>query len=364
MTTRLAKTHRFRTYWQWLLLAAGFVLSLTLGARAQTPANETTFNFVQTPDISAIGSLSADSENDIWATAVLEPVALHFDGRRLGKIPMANASRINKVAALSPTNVWAVGQQTQATFSQIQHFDGSQWTVVPSPHATNGEVLNSVKAISANSVFAVGAALGNGNVSTPLIEHFDGKSWSAVRVPRIAGGQLLDIAIVSPSDVWAVGVDSTSALTLHFDGAQWSQITAPGTFAVLRGVKAASTNDVWAVGSQVGAKALIEHWNGTAWSIVDNPSDINSGLFDLSIISSADIWAVGCTVTSCGDAGGFPLIEHWDGNEWNVNPAPIEDDGEAALAVLTFPSRHIYVGGFAFGTQGPISFLLKGVEGR
>ena len=49
-------------------------------------------------------------------------------------------------------------------------------------------------------------------------------------------------------------------------------------------------------------------------------------------------------VTSCGDAGGFPLMEHWDGNEWNVNPAPLEDDGEAALAVLTFPSRHVYVG--------------------
>lgn len=363
MTTRIAQKHRFRAYSQWLLLTAGLLLPLTLAAHAQNAADETTFNFVQIPDISAIGSLSADSENDIWATAVLEPVALHFDGRRLKKVPMANANRINKVAALSPTNVWAVGQQTQANLSQIQHFDGRQWTVVPSPHAKNGEVLNSVKAISAKSVFAVGAALDNRNILTPLVEHFNGTSWKAVPVPHISGGELFDIAIVSLSDIWAVGADTASVLALHFDGTQWSQVAAPGVGA-LRGVRAVSTNDVWAVGSELGASALIEHWNGAEWQTVDNPSDTGSMLVDLSVISSTDIWAVGCPVAACGDAGGPPLIEHWDGNEWNTNPAPIEDGGETALAVLTFPSRHIYIGGFAFGTFGPISFLVKGVEGN
>ena len=220
-----------------------------------------------------------------------------------------------------------------------------------------------MKAISANSIFAVGAALDNRNIPTPLVEHFNGTSWKAVPVPHITGGELLDIAILSPTDMWAVGFEPTSVLTLHFDGTQWSQVAAPNMGA-LRGVRAVATNDVWAVGSQVGANALIEHWNGTAWSIVNNPSDVNSSLFDISVISPTDIWAAGCTVTACGDAGGSPVIEHWDGKEWNVNAAPLEGGGETALAVLTFPSRHIYVGGFAFGTSGPISFLMKGVEGN
>jgi len=362
MTIRTAQ-QPFRA-WRWSLFAAGLLLTLTLGAHAQDVASETTFKFLQVPDIGTIGSISADSEHDVWATAVLEPVALHFDGKRLQQLPLVNAGRVNRVAALSPTNVWAVGQQTQANLSQIQHFDGTKWSVVPSPHFANGEVLNSVRAISANSIFAVGAVLGSGNRSTPLIEHFDGTAWSAVPAPRIAGGRLSDIAIVSASDMWAVGAVPNSVLALHFDGTQWSQVAAPGTGAALQAVKAVATNDVWAVGLEVAEKALIEHWNGTAWTIVDNPSDINSELVDLSVISSSDIWAVGCVVSSCGDAGGPPLIEHWDGTQWNMNSAPIELGGESALAVLALPSRQIFIGGFAFGTQGPVAFLLKGVEGK
>src|SRR5262252_3907251 len=150
MTTRITRKHCFRACFQWAL-AAGLLLQVTLGARAQdltdesieASATQTTFNFVNIPDVSAIGSLAGDSESDIWATSVLESVALHFDGSQWKKVPMANGSRISRVAVLSPNNVWAVGQQTQATLSQIQHFDGSTWTVVPSPHFKFGETLHS-----------------------------------------------------------------------------------------------------------------------------------------------------------------------------------------------------------------------------
>ena len=359
MTTRIAKN---RSYWS--LLAAAILFLFAHAAHAQDVVGETTFNFAKVPDVGSIGSFSADSPHDIWATAVLKPVALHFDGTRLQQIPMVQGSRVSKVAALSPTNVWAVGQQTQASLSQIQHFDGTKWSVVPSPHFANGEFLSSLKALSANNIFAVGFVTGTGNRSTPLIEHFDGASWKTVSVPRIAGGELLDIAAASPSDIWAVGADSASTLTLHFDGAQWTRITSPGADAELHGVAVVSSNDVWAVGAEIGEAALIEHWDGTAWTIVDNPSDINSMLIGISVISSNDIWAVGCTVTACGDAGGPPLIEHFDGTQWNANPAPIELGGEIGLSVLTLPSKQIFIGGFAFGTQGPVAFVLKGVEGK
>jgi len=359
MITRIAKN---RSYWS--LLATAILFLLAHAVHAQDVAGETTFNFAKVPDVGTIGSFSADSPRDIWATAVLEPVALHFDGTRLQQIPMANGSHISKVEALSPTNVWAVGQQTQASLSQIQHFDGTRWSVVPSPHFANGEFLSSLKALSANNIFAVGFITGTGNRSTPLIEHFDGTSWKAVSVPRIAGGELLDIASASPSDIWAVGADSTSTLILHFDGAQWTRVNSPGANAALHGVAVVASNDVWAVGAEIGETALIEHWDGTAWTEVDNPSDINSTLFAISAISSNDIWAVGCTVTACGDAGGPPVIEHWDGTQWNLNSVPLELGGEIGLSVLTLPSKQIFIGGFAFGTQGPVAYVLKGVEGK
>src|SRR5262249_17139477 len=99
-----------------------------------------------------------------------------------------------------------------------------------------------------------------------------------------------------------------------------------------------------------------------------NPGGLGSQLNSISAISPTDIWAAGCNGLACGDAGQASnepaLIEHWDGTEWNINSAPVEDGGIFADAVLTFPSRHIYVGGFAFASFGPTSVILKGTEGQ
>ena len=65
--------------------------------------------------------------------------------------------------------------------------------------------------------------------------------------------ELLGIAIISPSDIWAVGGGFGSShpgpLVMHFDGKQWSQVTVPGNGSLI-GVTAVSTDDVWAVGNR------------------------------------------------------------------------------------------------------------------
>src|SRR5215475_1693171 len=200
---------RLSSFWS---LFAAVVLLHTLMAQAQdfpseslaAPAATVTFNFVPTPDIGSVSSLAADSEQDIWATSASNSLALHFDGSRWVKLPMAKAGRVSKVAVLSSSNVWSVGQQTNEKFSQIQHFNGTNWSVVPSPHFTNGERLNSLKAVTANSIFAVGVSFDSLNNGTPLVEHFNGTTWSVVSVPRILSGELTDITIVSPTDIWTV----------------------------------------------------------------------------------------------------------------------------------------------------------------
>jgi threonine aldolase len=57
------------------------------------PAAAVTFNFVPTPDIGSVSSLAAESEQDIWATSTSNSLALHFDGSRWVKLPMAKAGR-------------------------------------------------------------------------------------------------------------------------------------------------------------------------------------------------------------------------------------------------------------------------------
>jgi hypothetical protein len=112
-----------------------------------------------------------------------------------------------------------------------------------------------------------------------------------------------------------------------------------------------------------GTKTVIEHWNGTSWRVVTSPNtDAGSVLNSISAISPTDIWAAGCG--ACGGVGGgAALIEHWDGTSWSVNPTPVQFSGVVANTLLTFPlSKHIFAGGFTFASFGPSSVIMKGAE--
>src|SRR5947209_8240215 len=82
------------------------------------------------------------------------------------------------------------------------------WSVVQSPNATAGNnELHAVTSISANDVWAVGTSENNLGNSQTLILHWDGTAWSIVPSPTtgIVEGNLLGVAAVSATDVGAVG---------------------------------------------------------------------------------------------------------------------------------------------------------------
>jgi hypothetical protein len=55
-------------------------------------------------------------------------------------------------------------------------------------------------------------------------------------------------------------------------------------------------NDLWAVGGRGDGdtcypfRSLIEHWNGTSWSVVSNPG-VNT-LFGVTALTANNVWAV------------------------------------------------------------------------
>ena len=51
--------------------------------------------------------------------------------------------------------------------------------------------------------------------------------FQVVSSPTITGSDLSAVAAVSPTDIWAVGSDSTGPLIENFNGTTWSQVTAP-----------------------------------------------------------------------------------------------------------------------------------------
>jgi hypothetical protein len=261
------------------------------------------------------------------------------------------------IAAVSDTDVWAVGWSQEPESPPyvrrplIEHFDGNVWSIVSSPAPRNDyyTVLSAVSAASANDVWAVGVTHDGTLPSKTFIQHWNGTGWSIVPSPSPDSqlNELLGVAAVSANDVWAVGFrggtrDDTplETLILYWDGFSWSQVASPNVIGAanqLSAVTAISANDVWAVGTAGGAP-LSMHWDGSAWSIV--PIRPNGGLRAENLVAvsgtaSNDVWTVG---TGRGVFSNFSAatIRHWDGVQWtekvcrafsSSNPPPNYEGG-------------------------------------
>jgi hypothetical protein len=172
--------------------------------------------------------------------------------------------------------------------------------------------LTGVSADSASDAWAIGD-LGN---ASPVVEHWDGTSWAsvAVQTPGTDVNLLHDVLALSPSDVWVVGEygagDGTHDSTLieHWDGTSFTVVPSPNPsaqFNALLGISAASPGDVWASGTRGAGNCLVEHWNGAKWTMALSPGGRSC---DVSADPAHDVWAV---------AGDHRLL-HWDGQQWQV----------------------------------------------
>ena len=211
---------------------------------------------------------------------------------------------------------------------------------MPSPNIGNlDNDLAGVSAASANDAWAIGTyyPTNSPNVLAAMAEHWDGSSWTEYPLPNVGLNEnsLLGVSELPTGKAWAVGcyIDShwtQRALIEHYDGTTWRVIAAadPGTGGdILYGVSAVADNDVWTVGVQRDAAgnshALIEHWNGTAWSTAPavDPNGGGNALYAVSAVTSSNVYAAGQTGTA------FPstqLIEHWDGIKWSQTTSPMD----------------------------------------
>jgi hypothetical protein len=139
----------------------------------------------------------------------------------------------------------------------------------------------------------------------------------------------------------------------------------------LRGVAAASANDVWAVGDSVvnpndGVSVyhtLIEHWNGSAWTVIPSPNrgSGNNSLSAIAVRSTRDVWAVGYFDDLTGS---IPirrtLIQHWNGTSWTVVPSPNAGTGDNWLTSIVAPAGGSQVFASGISASGTLVMRLPG----
>ena len=280
--------------------------------------------------VNQLMGVSVVSADDVWAVGYYsEPSTSQA------------ASPSKRVANRSPHDKGDSPTGFQSVFrTLVEHWDGSAWTIVPSPNVgTDNNTLASVVAVAADDVWAAGYYLNDFGIAQTLIEHWDGSAWSVVDSADV--GPLLDnyltsIDAVAADDVWAVGyyfndVAVAQTLVQHWDGSTWSIVDSPNAGEsnnFLYGVAVVGPGDIWAVGAyavvspnQYVFKALTLHWNGVAWTVVATPSvgSFNNVLLAVDAASSDDVWAVGYF---SGSSGTRPLVEHWNGSTWNPDIGP------------------------------------------
>ncbi len=219
------------------------------------------------------------------------------------------------------------------------------WTQVKSPDIsmTGDNTFAAIAGTAPDDVWAVGQYIPNTrpNITRSFTAHYDGKSWSNVESPNDGpqANALHQVTAVPNGEAWAVGysIDPTHFLSrtliLHWDRAAWHIVphpVDPGLAAVLFGVHANSAHDIWAVGEYEqpidNFHTLIEHFDGSSWTIVPSPDPGATGNILYSVTARGnEIWAVG---ESAGTRGpDRALILTWNGAAWH--PAPSPPDGFA-----------------------------------
>jgi hypothetical protein len=94
----------------------------------------------------------------------------------------------------------AVGNYGRGTL--VESWDGTAWSVDPSPTPGTYGGLSGVSCSSARSCTAVGnyshgTGSGTSGLSLPLAESWDGTAWSVVPAPRPAVAHLYGVACTS-----------------------------------------------------------------------------------------------------------------------------------------------------------------------
>jgi hypothetical protein len=159
---------------------------------------------------------------------------------------------------------------------------------------------------------------------------WDGAHWTSHPMPTPNGAgkdYIYGVSCVSPTWCDAVGTTGSASfaakpLVEHWDGSAWTVVATPalaGTYryTALHAISCRSTAACLAVGfDDSGGEPVVESWTGTNWSLASN-----SGLPAAAQLDSVSCWTSnGCLVASSEYTGHLrpALVDTWDGSTFTA----------------------------------------------
>jgi hypothetical protein len=219
-----------------------------------------------------IEGMTASPDGDIWAYGIANAskdspgtdslLTIRYHNGQWTPITMPlGLNRFNilsEVLAFSQDNALLIGYGRSvgsAFFSTIGRWDGNAWSDEPTPITNESQTFAAcATATGPDDIWVAGETL-----SGALFMHFDGTNWTVFPSPVTTPTRISHIAARTSNDVWA-----WSALTrqaFHFDGKSWSLADSwalPGTtvHGINHMTKVDSADAVWSVGTYADAASV------------------------------------------------------------------------------------------------------------
>ncbi len=279
----------------------------------------------------------------------------------------AEVVRLHDIVVVAPDDIWAVGfavdLDAAESLTVAMHYDGTAWSIMPSPSPENAlgkreAILEDVDAVAPDLVYAAGSYT-NQSVNSPdtLVLKWDGQSWTHLESPGQSGfgasGFLFEaVKAIDAEHVWFGGQFNrppgrSRAAMVRYDGSSFEEHLLPRDPNVVNGahriraIDALGPDDVWAAGSAGGVAvavgaSYVAHWNGSSWQHIPTPHPgFGEMLRDVVALAPDDVWVSGHYDVSPPEGGPvltFPLFLHWDGSAWTQFQSPAYAEDLVALA--------------------------------
>jgi hypothetical protein len=242
-----------------------------------------------------------------------------------------------------------------ASIASAQGTSATGWrTVAIVPDPNNATSLISVAVGDPDHAWAVGATSGAGN--PVALEAWNGSAWSPVTLPPAvlstlgAGAILGGVSAAGSSDVWAFSFHffgPTRVRWLHFDGTKWTAGKLPSQ-AFVNASLTIGTRLVWAFGWTASARSGLvpyaAYHTSTGWQRTPVPG--HGGIADASAVTGRDIWAVTGASPLLGRVGRTGGLLHWYAGHWHTVPTlPAVLRNAWLSSVLARGDRNVWVGG-------------------
>ena len=267
--------------------------------------------------------------------------------------------RFESISCATATYCTAVGYYNNGSgkHALAESWNGKEWTAFLFPNVFgSSSQLNGVSCWAANQCVAVGYMNAVGGVNGVVVRLAAGEWYNdlpAAGAPP--AGKLTDVSCVSATACEAVGAKQNSVVTqiLGWNGIEWkNQTPASSTGLVLDAVSCSAANACTAVSETSPANTLVaQRWNGTSWE--------NQTTATLTGATSVKGLDVSCTTaTRCFSVGSYvngsgvktALIERWNGTAWTLQTAPAAPAGSSNPVLwgvsCVRPSFCVAVGGY------------------